>query len=423
MLDAKLIRQEPDRVKTGVRAKNTDPALVDRWLDTDRKRREAVAEVEVKKAERNAASKQIGARLKTGGDVAEDQARVRSLGETIKGLDDRVRTLDEDLATLTLAIPNLPDPDVPVGDESNNVCVSTWGEPLQHPFDALPHEELGVRLGLFDFESASRMSGPGFAVFKGPGARLERGLIQFMLDLHTREHGYTEVSTPFLVKPLAAQGTGQLPKLAEDMYRTDVDGLYLIPTAEVSITNMYAETVLEEADLPVYHVGYSPCFRREAGSYGKETKGLTRIHQFDKVEMVKFVHPDRSEEELESLRNNAEAVLRALGLTYRVVTLASGDLSFAAAKCYDLEVWAPATERWLEVSSCSNFRDFQARRADIRFRPTGGGKTQFVHTLNGSGLALPRTVIALLETYETERGTVALPEAIRPYLGGLAELG
>jgi seryl-tRNA synthetase len=300
--------------------------------------------------------------------------------------------------------------------------IRTWGDPVVPTFPARTHEELGAELGLFDFERAARMSGAGFVAFRGRGARLERALIQFMLDLHTSEHGYLEVSTPFLVKPEAARGTGQLPKLAEDMYRTDVDGLYLIPTAEVSITNLHAGETLPESDLPLRYAGYSPCFRREAGSYGRETKGLTRVHQFDKVELVKFVDPERSETELESLLANAEAVLRRLGLAYRVVLLATGDLSFAAARCYDLEVWAPGAERWLEVSSCSNFLDFQARRADIRCRPAGGGKSTFVHTLNGSGLALPRTLIALLETHQTERGSVIVPEPLRPYLGGIAEV-
>jgi seryl-tRNA synthetase len=422
MLDAKLIRSETDRVKEGVRAKGTDAALVDRWLELDERRRGVVTEAEQKKAERNTASKEIGARRKAGEDASAAQERMRALGEEIKALDGTIREIDADLDTASLGLPNLPDPDVPVGDESANAVLRAWGDPVKHPFPARTHDDLGTDLGLFDFESATRMSGAGFAVFTGMGARLERALIQFMLDRHTIEHGYTEVSTPFLVKPAAVQGTGQLPKLADEMYRTDADGLYLIPTAEVSITNMHADAVLEEGDLPLYRVGYSPCFRREAGSYGRLTKGLTRVHQFDKVEMVKFVHPDRSEAELETLLANAEAVLQALGLAYRVVLLASGDLSFAAAKCYDLEVWAPGAERWLEVSSCSNFRDFQARRANIRYKPADGGKTQFVHTLNGSGLALPRTVIALLETYQTEGGTVRVPPALQPYLDGLAEV-
>ena len=422
MLDPKLIRSDPEKVKEAVRAKGEKHADVDRWLALDEERRNLVTRVDGLKAERNAASKRIGALRKAGEDASGEQDRVRRIGDEIKDLDRRIRELDESLEDLAQWFPNLPHPDVPRGDESVNRVLRTWGDPVKHSFPARTHMELGAGLGLLDFERATRMSGTGFAVFTGMGARLERALIRFMLDLHTDEHGYTEVSTPFLVKPHALRGTGQLPKLAEDMYRTDVDGLYLIPTAEVSITNLYAGETLPEEALPVYHVGYSPCFRREAGSYGKETKGLTRVHQFDKVEMVKFTHPDRSYEELESLLADAEEVLRRLGLAYRVVLLASGDLSFAAAKCYDLEVWAPGAQRWLEVSSCSNFEDFQARRAGIRFRPRGKGKSRFVHTLNGSGLALPRTVIALLETYQTERGTVVVPEALRPYLGGTAEL-
>jgi seryl-tRNA synthetase len=422
MLDPKLIRSEPERVKEGARAKNQANADVDRWLALDEERREMLAKVEQLKAERNAMSREIGQLMKSGGDAAAMQERVRGMGDEIKSLDDRVRETDASLDDLAQWFPNLPHASVPRGDESHNQLVRSWGEPVRHAFAGRTHDDLGTAMGLFDFERATRMSGPGFAVFTKMGARLERALINFMLDLHTNEHGYTEVSTPFLVKPEAARGTGQLPKLAEDMYRTDVDGLYLIPTAEVSITNLYAQETLEEEQLPIRHVGYSPCFRREAGSYGKETKGLTRVHQFDKVEMVKFVHPDRSYDELELLLGNAEDVLQRLGLAYRVLVLASGDLSFAAAKCYDIEVWAPGAERWLEVSSCSNFEDFQARRAGIRFKPRGGGKIQFPHTLNGSGLALPRTVIALVETYQTERGTVLVPEALRPYLDGVAEL-
>jgi len=422
MHDPKLLRTDIDRIKDGVRAKGQDPALVDEWLGLDESRRGLVTEVEKKKADRNAASREIGARMRTGGDASVEQDRVRRLGEEIAALDERVRDVDARLEALSLVIPNVPDPDVPRGGAEQNQVVRTWGTPIQHAFPARTHDDLGTALGLFDFERATKMSGPGFAVFTGRGALLERALIHFMLDIHVREHGYTEVSTPFLVKPSAAQGTGQLPKLADDMYRTDQDGLYLIPTAEVSITNLYADEALDESRLPIYHVGYSPCFRREAGSYGKDTKGLTRVHQFDKVEMVKFVAPDRSDAEHETLTANAEAILERLGLPYRVVLLAAEDMSFAAAKCYDLEVWAAGAGRWLEVSSCSNFRDFQARRAGIRLRPAAGGKAGFAHTLNGSGLALPRTVIALLENNQTERGTVRIPEPLRPYLGGLAEL-
>jgi len=422
MHDPKLLRTDIDRIKDGVGAKGQDPALVDEWLGLDESRRGLVTEVEKKKADRNAASREIGARMRTGGDASVEQDRVRRLGEEIAELDERVRDVDARLEALSLVIPNVPDPDVPRGGAEQNQVVRTWGTPIQHAFPARTHDDLGTALGLFDFERATKMSGPGFAVFTGRGALLERALIHFMLDIHVREHGYTEVSTPFLVKPSAAQGTGQLPKLEDDMYRTDQDGLYLIPTAEVSITNLYADEALDESRLPIYHVGYSPCFRREAGSYGKDTKGLTRVHQFDKVEMVKFVAPDRSDAEHETLTANAEAILERLGLPYRVVLLAAGDMSFAAAKCYDLEVWAAGAGRWLEVSSCSNFRDFQARRAGIRLRPAAGGKAGFAHTLNGSGLALPRTVIALLENNQTERGTVRIPEPLRPYLGGLAEL-
>ena len=422
MHDPKLLRTDIDRIKDGVRAKGQDPALVDEWLSLDESRRGLVTEVEKKKADRNAASREIGARMRTGGDASVEQDRVRRLGEEIAELDERVRDVDARLEALSLVIPNVPDPDVPRGGAEQNRVVRTWGTPIQHAFPARTHDDLGTALGLFDFERATKMSGPGFAVFTGRGALLERALIHFMLDIHVREHGYTEVSTPFLVKPSAAQGTGQLPKLADDMYRTDQEGLYLIPTAEVSITNLYADEALDESRLPIYHVGYSPCFRREAGSYGKDTKGLTRVHQFDKVEMVKFVAPDRSDAEHETLTANAGAILERLGLAYRVVLLAAGDMSFAAAKCYDLEVWAAGAGRWLEVSSCSNFRDFQARRAGIRLRPAAGGKAGFAHTLNGSGLALPRTVIALLENNQTERGAVRIPEPLRPYLGGLAEL-
>ncbi len=423
MLDPKVIRNEPERVKEGARAKNEGKADVDRWLALDAERRDLVAKVEELKAERNAASKEIGARKKAGEDASAEQERVRGLGDEIKALDEKVREVDAGLEGLAQWFPNIPHPSVPRGGEEDNEILRTWGEPRRHQFPSRTHMELGAGLGLLDFERGVRMSGAGFQVFTGLGARLERALIQFMLDLHTETHGYTEVSTPFLVRPESLFGTGQLPKLAEDMYRTDVDGLYLIPTAEVSVTNLYAGETLAEEDLPRAHVAYSPCFRREAGSYGKDTKGLTRVHQFDKVEMVRFVHPDRSYDELEKLTGQAEEVLRRLDLAYRVVLLASGDLSFAAAKCYDLEVWAPGAGRWLEVSSCSNFEDFQARRAGIRMKPAGGGKSAYLHTLNGSGLALPRTVIALLETHQTERGTVLVPEPLRPYLGGLAELG
>jgi len=422
MLDSKLLRSEPDRIRAGLEAKKHDPATLDRWLVLDAERRDLVGRVEVLKADRNAASKAIGAVRKAGGDASAEQERVRALGEEIKAGDRRLAEIDTALFDLARWFPNLPHETVPVGGEDQNRVLRTWGDPVRHPFPALQHDELGARLGIAEFERATRMSGAGFAALRGSGARLNRALINFMLDLHTGEHGMEEVSIPYLVKPETLFGTGQLPKLEEDMYRTDTDGLFLIPTAEVSVTNLYREETLAEEDLPRSHVAYSACFRREAGSYGKDTRGLTRVHQFDKVEMVQFVHPSTSYEALERLLGCAEAVLQRLGLAYRVVLLASGDLSFAAAKCYDLEVWAPGAGRWLEVSSVSNFEEFQARRVGIRYKPAGGGKSRFLHTLNGSGLALPRTLIALLETYQTEAGTVRVPEVLRPTLGGLAEL-
>ena len=420
MLDPKRIRNEPERIKTGVVAKKHDPATVDRWLELDAQRREAVQAVETIKADRNQASKAIGEMKKAGGDASAEMERVRKLGEDIQTQDDRIRTLDEQLNELAIWFPNPPHESVPVGGEDQNVVTRTWGEP--RPKQPKDHADLAESLGLIDFARGARMSGQGFAVMTGPGARLRRALTAWMLDLHREEHGFTEMAVPYLVKRETMFGTGQLPKLESDMYRIESDDMFLIPTAEVSVTNIHQGDVLPEEDLPLYYVAESPCFRREAGSYGRDTRGITRVHQFDKVEMVKFVHPDRSYEELETLVANAERVLQLLDLPYRVLTLASGDLSFAAAKCYDLEVWAPGADRWLEVSSCSNFEDFQARRANIRYKPTGGGKTEYVHTLNGSGLALPRTIIAVLENYQTGDGGVRVPKVIRPYLGGLEEL-
>jgi len=425
MLDPKRIRNEPDRVKAGAAAKNHDPSQVDRWLELDAQRREAVARVEVLKAERNTASKAIGEVKKAGGDASAEQERVRSIGDDVKTQDDRIREIDEQLHELATWFPNVPHQSVPVGGEDRNVVTRTWGEPggkFLEAGESKDHADLAEALGLIDFARGARMSGQGFAVMTGAGARLRRALTAWMLDLHTAEHGYREVAVPYLVKRETMFGTGQLPKLENDMYHVNEDDLFLIPTAEVSVTNIHQGDTLAGEDLPVYYVAESPCFRREAGSYGRDTRGITRVHQFDKVEMVKFVHPDTSYDELEKLCANAERVLQLLELPYRVLTLASGDLSFAAAKCYDVEVWAPGAGRWLEVSSCSNFEDFQARRAEIRFKPAGGGKSEYVHTLNGSGLALPRTIIAILENYQTGEGTIRVPEVLRPYLGGLEVL-
>jgi len=421
MLDLKLIRQETDRVRAAVAQKHS-PADLDRILALDGERRDLLAEVETLKHERNTVSKQIGAARQRGGDAADEMARMRQAGEAIDALDRRVRAVELELEELQSWVPNLPHSSTPPGESpEDNVVVRVEGAP-KAAGPKRNHVELGEMLGILDPERAAKLSGAGFSLLKGRGAALSRALIQFMLDFHTSKHGYEEVATPYLVRPECLFGTGQLPKLREDMYHVGGDDLFLIPTAEVTITNLYRDETLREEDLPRKLVGYTACFRREAGAAGRDTRGLLRLHQFDKVELVKFVHPDRSYDEHEALLADAESVLRALGLHYRVLALCAGDLSFAAAKCYDLEVWAPGEGRWLEVSSCSNFEDFQARRTGIRMRPAGGGKSRLVHTLNASGVALPRLLVALLETYQDESGAVQIPEPIRPYMGGLAVL-
>jgi len=421
MLDLKTIRAETDRVRRGLEAKNAAQEL-DRILELDGDRRTLLQEVEQRKAERNRSSQEIARLKQTGTDAAPLMEQMRAVSEEIKDLDGRVRAIEDELDGLLARVPNLPHPSVPVGpDASANIEVRRWGALPSGGFRPLPHWEIAERLGVIDFRRASRLSGSGFVVFTGAGARLQRALIRLMIDLHTTRHGYREVSTPYLVRRECMFGTGQLPKMEEDMYRSEVDDLFLIPTAEVPITNLYREDTLGEEALPIRMVGYSPCFRREAGAYGKDTRGLVRVHQFDKVEMVKIVRPDTSYDELESLVGNAETVLRELELPYRVITLASGDLSFSAAKCYDLEAWAPAEDRWLEVSSCSNFEAFQARRMGLRYR-TSQGKLDYPHTLNGSGLALPRIIVAILEMHQTEQGTVRIPPALRPYMDGVEEL-
>jgi seryl-tRNA synthetase len=423
MLDLKLIRTDPERVRRGLAAKRAADRL-DRVLALDETKRRLLQEVEVKKADRNRSSHSVARIRGEGGDASSLVQRSRGLAEEIRLLDARVAEVGSELEELLQWLPNLPHETVPVGpDSSANVELRRWGAPGSLVPQPLPHWEIGERLGLFDFPRASRISGAGFAVFTGEGARLRRALIHFMLDLHTRRHGFREVSIPYLVQRESMFGTGQLPKMESEMYRCEADDLFLIPTAEVPMTNLYRGEVLPEAELPLRLVGYSPCFRREAGAAGRETRGLVRVHQFDKVELVEIVSPAASYRELESLVECAEAVLRALELPYRVLSLASGDLSFAAAKCYDLEVWAPAEGgRWLEVSSCSNFEAFQSRRIGLRYRSPE--KTLgFPHTLNGSGVALPRTLVALLEAHQTDRGTIRVPAALRPYLDGAEELG
>lgn len=419
MLDIKVIREKADVVRQGIKAKNCDPALVDQVLASDASRRDLLRQVETLKSERNSISKQIGALRKQGEDTTQIQAQVREMGKQIAELDETVRQVDIDLQAAMLMIPNIPGATTPIGsDESANVVRRDWGEKRAFSFKPKSHIDIGETLGLFDFPRAAKLSGAGFPLLVGKGAKLQRALIQFMLDMHTERHGYTEVLPPFVVNDDAMTGTGQLPKMFDDMYRVPLDELWLIPTAEVPVTNIYRDEILD-CELPIYLTAYTPCFRREAGAAGKMTRGLLRVHQFDKVEMVKFVEPATSYDELESLVGHAEDVLQALELPYRVLELCSGDISFAAAKCYDLELWAPGQDAWLEVSSCSNFEDFQARRANIRYRDADG-KPQFVHTLNGSGVALPRLVVAILENYQQDDGTVAIPKALQPYMGGMS---
>lgn len=420
MLDIKLIRETPEVVRAGLQSRHS-PVDISAVLELDERRRAAITEGDRLKSERNAVSKKIGELKKAGQDTSEIQRQTREMGERIAALDAQVREIEEAQGKLLLAIPNLPHASVPIGeDAAGNVVAREWGTKREFAFPPKDHVALGESLGLFDFERAARMCGAGFPLFTGPGARLERALIQFMLDLHTTKHGYTEVSPPHVVTTATMTGTGQLPKMAEDMYHVQSDDLWLIPTAEVPVTNIYREEIIREP-LPIKLVAHTPCFRREAGAAGKDTRGLIRVHQFDKVEMVRFVPPGTSYDALEELVGDAEDVLQKLGLAYRVLQLCSGDMSFAAAKCYDLELWAPGHNGWLEVSSCSNFEAFQARRAGIRWK-NAEGKTEFVHTLNGSGVALPRLVVAILENYQQADGAVLLPEALRPYMGGLERL-
>ena len=416
MLDIKLIREQPEVVRAALEKRHSAIAL-EPLLAMDERRRAAITQADQLKQERNEVSRKIGELKKAGQDTAEIQARTRELGEQIAGLDAEVRQIEEEQRAMALGIPNCPHASTPVGaSAADNVVVREWGEKRTFDFEPKDHIALGESLGLFDFARAARMTGAGFPLFTGAGARLERALIQFMLDLHTTAHGYTEISPPFVVNTASMTGTGQLPKMAEDMYHVPNDGLWLIPTAEVPVTNMHRDEIIR-APLPLKYVAYTPCFRREAGSAGKETRGLIRVHQFDKVELVKFVAPGTSYDELEQLVGDATDVLETLGLTYRVLQLCSGDMSFAAAKCYDLELWAPGHGGWLEVSSCSNFEAFQARRAGIRYRENPKAKPQFAHTLNGSGVAVGRTVAAILENYQNEDGTVTVPEVLRPYMG------
>jgi seryl-tRNA synthetase len=422
MLDPKFIRENPEAVRKALRDKG-EKADLDSYLALDDRRRNMLVKADQLKHRKNEVSEDIGRLKRDGADASELVAEMRKVGEEIKALDDEIKEIESELEEISRWIPNIPHSSVPVGPDSTaNELVRSWGEPKKPDFDVLPHWQIGESMGLVDLKRAAKLSGSHFSLLMGAGAQLERALINFMLDLHIREHGYTEVAPPFVVRRECLFGTGQLPKLEEDMYRIDPDDLFLIPTAEVPLTNIYREEIVDGERLPVKFVSYTPCFRREAGSYGKETKGLVRVHQFDKVEMVKIVEPETSYDELESLLRDACDIMERLELPYRVMNLATGDLSFAAAKCYDIEVWAQGEEKWLEVSSCSNFEDFQARRIGLRYRPAGGGKARYVHTLNGSGVALARTLVAILENYQTAEGALAIPRVLQPYMGGRAAI-
>ncbi|NLG78591.1 MAG: serine--tRNA ligase [Firmicutes bacterium] len=423
MLDIKLLRQNPETVRDALARRGEDDAVLDEVLAADEERRKLIYEVEQLKKRRNEVSDDIARMKKDGRDASAAILEMREVSAKIKEMDGAVRALDEKLAALLLAIPNIPHPSVPLGkDESENVEVRRWGTPRQFDFEPKPHWEIGVDLGILDFERAAKITGARFTVFRGAGARLVRALISFMIDMHTKEHGYTEVYPPFLVNRESMIGTGQLPKFAEDMFRCEGTDYYLVPTAEVPVTNLYRGEILDASQLPIYHVAYTACFRAEAGSAGRDTRGLVRQHEFDKVELVKFVRPETSYDELEKLVGDAEDVLQRLELPYRVVMMCTGDVGFAAAKKYDPEVWMPSYGRYVEISSCSNFEAFQARRADIKFRPAPGAKPEYVHTLNGSGLAVGRTFAAILENYQEADGSVTIPEALRPYMGGLQRI-
>ena len=433
------LREEPDRIRQGAIDKGEDPALVDAALAADARRRDLQGEGDGLRSERNEVSKQVGEAIKGGAapngpEVAALRARSTEIGTRLEALDADLATIEAELEDLMLRIPNPADPEVPVGGEDANVTVRTWGEMLPRvvpvqgevgadasaggaTWDRRPHWEIGESLGIIDLVRGAKVAGSGFPVYKGFGSTLQRALIQWFLDVHSRENGFIEIWPPAVVNEASARGTGQIPDKEDQMYVATRDGLYLIPTSEVPVTNLHRDEILEAAELPIRYAAYSPCFRREAGAAGKDTRGILRVHQFDKVEMVLFERPEASAEALEWMTGRAEDLLQRLGLAYRVLLMSTGEMGFVQAKKYDLEVWAPGVERWLEVSSCSNFRDYQARRMAIRYRPEPGSKPELVHTLNGSGLALARIVAAILETYQRPDGGVDVPDVLRPYVG------
>ena len=422
MIDIKKLRDEFDKTAAELARRGVEKETLAKARDLDAKRRALVGETETLKAKRNAASKEIGILAKNGGDIAAAKEEMRKVGDRIAKIDKELAQVDHDLRETLLMIPNIPAPEIPTGmDSEANVVVRKVGEWKDPDFKIPTHIEIGEKLGIFDFPRGVKLTGTGFPIILGQGAKLQRALIQYMLDLHCQKQGYTEMLPPFVVNSDSMTGTGQLPKFAEDLYHCQIDDFWLIPTAEVPVTNYYRDDILSGKDLPIKLTAYTPCFRREAGSAGKMTRGMLRVHQFDKVEMVNFVHPEHSFEQLEVLVKEAEEVLTGLGLHFRVLQLCSGDMGFSAAKCYDLELWAPGEQQWLEVSSCSCFTDYQARRLNCRFKDADG-KTKFVHTLNGSGVALPRLVVALLEQHLNADGSVTIPEVLRPYMNGQEKL-
>lgn len=425
MLDLKRIRNNPEEIKTGLlgRSKDFNVSLVDELISLDEKRRGILVEVENLKSRRNQVSSEIPKRKKAGEDVAPIMAEMKKLGEDVKAFDGEVAEIDEKIKDILLSFPNIPNKDVPEGaSDADNVEIRKWGEPTNFNFEPQAHWDLGTNLNIFDWERAGKITGSRFTVYKGLGAKLERAIISYFLDTHTEESGYTEILPPFMVNRDSMMGTGQLPKFEEDAFKVTDTDYFLIPTAEVPVTNLYRDEILNGADLPIKHAAYSACFRAEAGSAGRDTRGLIRQHQFNKVELVKVTKPEQSYEELERLTRDAEKVLQGLGLPYRVVKLCKGDLGFSSATTYDIEVWMPSYNKYVEISSCSNFEDFQARRANIKYKETPKDKPNFAHTLNGSGVAIGRTVAVILENYQKEDGTIVIPEALRPYMGGRTEI-
>lgn len=420
MLDIKRIREDYEGVKAAVERRCKGSFGIENVVKYDEQRREILAEVEQMKNKQNTVSKEIPKLKKAGEDTTAIMAEMKELSAKIKEMDGKLAEVEASLQSALLNVPNTPNAEVQIGeDDSDNVELRKFMEPTQFDFEPKAHWDLGVDLDILDWERAAKISGARFTVYKGVGARLERAVINFMLDLHTVDQDYVEILPPFMVNRAAMTGTGQLPKFEEDMFYIPQKDYFLVPTAEVPVTNLRAQEIMPEAELPVYYTAYTPCFRAEAGSAGRDTRGLIRQHQFNKVELVKFVKPEGSYDELEKLTNDAEEVLKILGIPYRVVRLSTGDLGFSSAMTYDIEVWMPSYGRYVEISSCSNFEDYQARRANIRFRPEAGGKPEFVHTLNGSGLAVGRTVAAILENFQQADGSVVIPEALRPYMGGL----